>query len=256
MNVWNNLYQPQAKDMVQNIKVALDIINKNRGLNIQLEDPYITLSSATPVGISKFEHIDDMMMFIKTQLYFTSPQTGRFTCSGFSHVDLLVNSGNQTALNNIQTEILNKYNSLAGIKGWINTKPQIFTVYAVNQALNILRDHKHLDSVVRSFELLRMNDVASLQEKVALRFKLSVKLDHHEELWLDYVIPNEDIVGLNSLVNKYVGNLDGLSEEVRNNLRLAWVIYNGYRYALARDIDPRVKDFLPRVTEYHKRVIL
>jgi hypothetical protein len=125
----------------------------------------------------------------------------------------------------------------------------------IAKALKILKDHKHLELFINSFELCSIPDVVSLSDKKLLRFQLLTNVDPHEELRIDYVVPSDDIEGHTDKVNKYVGNLSGLDKDLQEDLRLAWLIYNGYKYAISKNVKLN-SDFLPRVVNYYRRVML
>ena len=96
------------------------------------------------------------------------------------------------------------------------------------------------------------NFTAHITMPAELRLETMITIDHgswYETLDVDYLIHESDL-GDNSEVNKVIGKIDKFDDNTKRALRLAYIIWDGYRYATEHIQD---KDFRPRVINIQMR---
>ena len=100
------------RDLLTNIKKAIEIINTSKKLTIQLTDPEAYINDQVPVGVSRAD-FEDSIKILLNGLLFTADDLGiNFNCV-FSISDLRVEEGNNTgymkAMQKIIKEIYDQY---------------------------------------------------------------------------------------------------------------------------------------------------
>jgi hypothetical protein len=78
------------KDLLTNIKKAIEIINRTKNLTIQLTDPDLKITDEVPVGISKAEWEECLKEMVRRDILFTADDLAyNFDCR-FNFADLLI----------------------------------------------------------------------------------------------------------------------------------------------------------------------
>ena len=100
------------RDLLTNIKKAIEILNKNKNLTISLTDPEEIISDQIPVGVS-IQEFEDSLHYILSDLLFTADDLAiNFDCT-FHIDDLRVEEYNSTkymeAMQRIIKEIYDRY---------------------------------------------------------------------------------------------------------------------------------------------------
>lgn len=144
------------RDLLTNIKKAIEILNKNKNLTISLNDPNLEIPDVPPVGVSRREWEESLENIVKSIL-FTDNDTGfNFDCT-FNYPDLLISDTAGTLYTNTMKKIIKaiydqyKYyknlgcQTTAGLKsyptgGWINTGIPINLTSSSFSNLNVTGD--------------------------------------------------------------------------------------------------------------------
>jgi len=100
------------RDLLTNIKKAIEVLNKNKNLTISLIDPNASVIDQVPVGVSRHE-FEDSLHYILSDLLFTADDLMiNFDCT-FDIKDLRAEEGNSTkyieAVQKIIKEIYDRY---------------------------------------------------------------------------------------------------------------------------------------------------
>ena len=100
------------RDLLTNIKKAIEILNKNKNLTIQLTDPGAFVDDRVPVGVSRQE-FEENLTYIFSDLLFTADDIDiNFDCT-FDIKDVRVEENNSTrymeAMQRIIKEIYDRY---------------------------------------------------------------------------------------------------------------------------------------------------
>ncbi len=100
------------RDLLTNIKKAIEVLNKNKNLTIQLTDPNASVIDQVPIGVS-IQEFEDSLHYILADLLFTADDLMiNFDCT-FDTKDLRAEEGNSTryieALQRIIKEIFERY---------------------------------------------------------------------------------------------------------------------------------------------------
>jgi hypothetical protein len=125
----------------------------------------------------------------------------------------------------------------------------------INHAVKLVRDKFRIDLSVNrcSVQEDTLIDSASIRCRTAKRLEMTITV-YDEHFWnaeLDYAIFMSDLED-GSLVDEIIGgNIRGYDPEVRQVLRLAFILYNGIQYGV-RNIQKKEyldKGWHPRVVE-------
>lgn len=130
----------------------------------------------------------------------------------------------------------------------------------IDQAIKLVRDKFKIDFVVNQYTIqtdpedITIGGVAHhIYREPELRMTLTVVEDHDswtEHTDLDYVIFGSDLRD-GSLVDEVIGgNIKGYELDMRQALRLAFIIYNGIMYGVKRE---QRKDYIDK--GWHPRVV-
>lgn len=130
----------------------------------------------------------------------------------------------------------------------------------IDQAIKLVRDKFKIDFVVNQYTMqtdpedITIGGVAHhIYREPELRMTLTVVEDHNswtEHTDLDYVIFGSDVED-GSQVDKVIGgNIKGYDLDMRQALRLAFIIYNGIQYGVKRE---QRKDYIDK--GWHPRVV-
>ena len=100
------------RDLLTNIKKAIEILNKNKNLTIQLTDPGAFVDDRVPIGVSRQE-FEENLKYVFSDLLFTADDLMiNFDCT-FDIADIRVEENNSTryieALQKIIKEIYERY---------------------------------------------------------------------------------------------------------------------------------------------------
>ena len=128
----------------------------------------------------------------------------------------------------------------------------------INHAVKLVRDKFRIDlSVSRcSVQEDTLIDSASIRYRTAKRLEMTITVagPYNEPFWnaeLDYAIFISDLDD-GSLIDEIIGgDIRGYDPEVRQVLRLAFILYNGIQYGMKREqkTDYLDKGWHPRVVE-------
>ena len=130
----------------------------------------------------------------------------------------------------------------------------------IDQAIKLVRDKFKIDFVVNQYTIqtdpedITIGGVAHhIYREPELRMTLTVVEDHDswtEHTDLDYVIFGSDLRD-GSIVDEVIGgNIKGYELDMRQALRLAFIIYNGIMYGVKRE---QRKDYIDK--GWHPRVV-
>lgn len=119
------------RDLLTNIKKAIEIINESKNLTIHLTDPNAAISDEAPAGVSKADWEECLKGVIKDVLFTAGDLTCDFSCN-FNYTDLLVpESGEEAytdAMKRIIKAIYDQYKHFKDLGGaCVNTGPQTIT---------------------------------------------------------------------------------------------------------------------------------
>lgn len=121
------------RDLLTNVKKAIEILNKSKNLTISLTDPSTIISDVPPVGVSMSEWKESILEIVKDLLFTADNLYINFDCS-FDYEDLRAIEGPSTryqeAMQRIIKEIYERYKwakSIDEVSGTINGQPQTIT---------------------------------------------------------------------------------------------------------------------------------
>ena len=136
------------------------------------------------------------------------------------------------------------------------------TINTVNEAFELLKKYKGIDMHCERCELatdperVQMgNTYTTLYREPQLRITATGIKDHgslyKEGFEIDYIIFGSDL-GDNSQVNKFIKRINSFDNETKQTLRLAWILANGYKYAVEQTQKKSHIDegWHPRVVQY------
>lgn len=121
------------RDLLTNIKKAIEILNTSKNLTISLTDPQAIISDVVPVGVSKAEWEESVKEAIKDLLFTADNLYINFDCT-FDYNDLRAvegpNTRYQEAMQRIIKEIFERYKwakSIGDVGGLSSGQPQSIT---------------------------------------------------------------------------------------------------------------------------------
>lgn len=121
------------KDLLTNIKKAIEILNKTKNLTISLTDPEAMIYDEVPVGVSRAEWEESVKEQVRDLLFTADNLYINFDCA-FDYDDLRAvegpNTRYQEAMQRIIKEIFERYKwakSIGEVSGTINGQPQTIT---------------------------------------------------------------------------------------------------------------------------------
>lgn len=131
------------RDLLTNIKKAIEVLNKNKNLTISLTDPNARVIDQVPIGVS-VQEFEDSLHYILADLLFTADDLMiNFDCT-FDIKDLRAEEGNSTryieALQKIIKEIFKRYKWAKNMGGvYVGSGSQTITgTYPTWNSLNTL----------------------------------------------------------------------------------------------------------------------
>ena len=129
----------------------------------------------------------------------------------------------------------------------------------IDQAVKLVRDKFKIDFIVNNYTIqtdpedVTIGNWIKYRREPELKMTLTIIEDHDswtEQTDLDYVIFGRDIQD-GSLVDEVIGgNIKGYDLDMRQALRLAFIIYNGIMYGVKRE---QRKDYIDK--GWHPRVV-
>ena len=129
----------------------------------------------------------------------------------------------------------------------------------IDQAVKLVRDKFKIDFIVNNYTIqtdpedVTIGNWIKYRREPELKMTLTVIEDHDswtEQTDLDYVIFGRDIQD-GSLVDEVIGgNIKGYDLDMKQALRLAFIIYNGIMYGVKRE---QRKDYIDK--GWHPRVM-
>ena len=93
------------KDLLANIKKAIEIIDESKNLTIHLTDPNAAISDEAPIGVSKADWEECLKGVIKDVLFTASDLTCEFSCN-INYTDLLVPESGEAAYTDAMKRII------------------------------------------------------------------------------------------------------------------------------------------------------
>ena len=129
----------------------------------------------------------------------------------------------------------------------------------VDQAVKLVRDKFKIDFIIDNYTLqtdpedIMIDGVVHYRRSPELKMTITVIEDHGswtEHTDLDYVIFGRDLQD-GSIVDEVIGgNIKGYDLDMRQALRLAFIIYNGIKYGVKRE---QKKSYIDK--GWHPRVV-
>ena len=131
----------------------------------------------------------------------------------------------------------------------------------VRKALEILYKHKNLNNFrLNSFTVDRMNNDPfiygdwrrNISAPATIKVEATITIDNaswDEYLDVDYLFTERDLSD-DGEVNKVIGDISKFDSNTKETLRLAYILFDGYNYAVKRI---QHKDFHPRVVRVNTR---
>ena len=131
----------------------------------------------------------------------------------------------------------------------------------LKRALEILYKNKGIDNFrLTSFNIDRMNDdpfiygnwKMNINVPATIKIEATITVDHiswYEHLDVDYLFTERDLSDTGE-VNKVIGDISKFDDDTKETLRLAYIFWDGYKYATEHI---QHKDFHPRVVRVSSR---
>lgn len=128
------------------------------------------------------------------------------------------------------------------------------------KALEILYKHKNLNNFkITSFTIDRMDAnpfygdwKIHINVPATIKIEATITVDHtswDEYLDVDYLFTERDLSD-DGEVNKVIGDISKFDSDTKESLRLAYILFDGYNYAVKQI---QHKDFHPRVVKVSAR---
>ena len=93
------------KDLLTNIKKAIEIINRTKNLTIQLTDPDAFINDTIPVGVSRKDWEESIKKAVRDLLFTADDLSYNFDC-GFNFTDLLISENDTQAYTEAMKRII------------------------------------------------------------------------------------------------------------------------------------------------------
>ena len=93
------------KDLLTNIKKAIEVTNRTKNLTIHLTDPKTVISDEAPAGVPKADWEECLKGVIKDVLFAADDLSCEFSCN-FNYTDLLVPESDEAAYTEVMKRII------------------------------------------------------------------------------------------------------------------------------------------------------
>lgn len=93
------------RDLLTNIKKAIEIINRTKNLTIHLTDPNAAISDEVPIGVSKADWEECLKSVVNDVLFAADDLSCEFSCN-FNYTDLLMPESGEEAYTDAMKRII------------------------------------------------------------------------------------------------------------------------------------------------------